>query len=89
VSVEVDPSADSRLCEVFGVGGMSAEEDILGPVFRRLDLEDARYFLEVSAEGALFDSIEVLSRSFVVRWTEAILEEIKGVAEGSFDHRVE
>jgi hypothetical protein len=71
------------------VGGEQAEEDILGPVFGRLGEDDARFFREVSAEGALFDSIEVLSRSFVIRWVRAVLEETIGVAEGSFEGQAE
>lgn len=81
----VDPSSDSRLCEIFGVGGKQAEEDILGPVFGRLGEEDARYFSEVSVEGALFESIEVLSQSFKVRSARATIEEVMPVAEGTFD----
>lgn len=88
VTDEVDSSLDSRLGEVFGVSGNQNEEEILGPVFGRLEEEDARYFREVSAAGSLFESIEVLSRSFKVRWTGASLEEIKNVAEGLFDESV-
>ncbi|MET0462596.1 MAG: hypothetical protein ABW007_05565 [Chitinophagaceae bacterium] len=82
---EVDSQLDSRLGEVFGVGGMWGEEEILEPIFSELEEEDERYFREVSAATALFDSIEVLSRSFSVRWVDATLEETKRVAEGSFD----
>jgi hypothetical protein len=82
---EVDSRLDGRLGEVFGVGGMWSEEEILGPVFSQLGEEDERYFREVSAATALFDSIEVLSLSFSVRWVGATLEEAKSVAEGSFD----
>jgi hypothetical protein len=82
---EVDSRLDSRLGKVFGVGGMWGEEEILGPIFSRLGEEDERYFREVSAATALFDSIEVLSRSFNVQWVGAALEETKSIADGSFD----
>jgi hypothetical protein len=75
-AVEVDPSSDSRLCEVFGVNVERAEEDILGAVFGRLGTEDARYYREVSAEdNGLFDSVEVLSSAIRVRLTGARIEE--------------
>lgn len=83
VADEVDASTNSLLGEVFGVGGERSEEDILGPVFRRLSAEDARYLREASEVGELFESIEVLSRSFKVRWTAARLEEVTVVAKGT------
>lgn len=73
----------SLLGEVFGVGGERSEEDILGPVFRRLSAEDERYFREASEAGELFEIIEVLSRSFKVRWTAARLEEVRQGAKGT------
>jgi hypothetical protein len=84
-AVEVDPSSDSRLCEIFGVGVERAEEEILGPVFGRLGEEDARYFREVSEDNVLFESIEVLSRSIRVRLTAARIEE--GVEGGREEWR--
>lgn len=80
---EVDPSLDSRLGEVLGVNGEWIEEEIFDPVFSHLSDDDAQYFREVSRDGALWENVEVLSRSFVVRWTDASLEEIKTVAKGS------
>jgi hypothetical protein len=80
---EVDPSLDSHLGEVFGVNGEWIEEEIFDPVFSHLSDDDAQYFREVSRDGALWENVEVLSRSFVVSWTEASLEEIKTVAKGS------
>jgi hypothetical protein len=88
-TVEVDGSNDSELAEVFGVGGETPEEDIFGPLFSRLSEEDERFYREVSAEGILFENIEPLSRSFRAKWTGAMLEEIKVVAEGSFDNSSE
>lgn len=72
---EVDASTDSRLGEVFGVGMQEAEEEILGPIFPRLEETDARYFMEARAEGVLFESVEALSRSVRVRMTAARLDE--------------
>ena len=82
VTDEVDPSLDSRLGEVFGE---DADEEILGAVFSRLDAEDAEYFREVRAAGALFDSTEVLNLGFRVRWKRATLEEIRQVGSGTPD----
>lgn len=45
---EVDSRLDSRLGEVFGVGGMWGEEEILGRVFSRLGEEDAQFYRELS-----------------------------------------
>jgi hypothetical protein len=81
---EIDAHLDSDLAEVFGLNPERAEEEILGPVFERLEEDDARYFREVSEAGELFDNIEVLSRSFRVRWTGAVLEEIRCVSKGLF-----
>jgi hypothetical protein len=80
---EVDSSLDSRLGEVFSVSGECIEEEIFEPVFSRLGEDDARYFREVSEGGALWENVEVLSRSFVVSWTSASLEELRAVAIGS------
>jgi hypothetical protein len=85
VAVEVDSSYDSRMAEVFGVGGERPEEEIFGPLFSWLDGDDERYYGEVSEEGVLYDNVEALSKSFVVRWTGAVLEEITAVAEGILD----
>lgn len=82
---EVDSSFDSRLGEVFGVNGEWIEEEILEPVFSRLDEDDARYFREVSEAGALWENVEVLSKSFAVKWTAASLDEMQTVMVGSFD----
>lgn len=88
VTVEVDPSIDSKVGEVFGVGGEHLEEEIFGPLFSRLGEEDERFFREMSEEGVLFDNIEVLSWSFKISWAGATLEEIRAVAEDSFDDQV-
>lgn len=85
VTTEVDSRVDSRLGEVFLMGGEQIEEDIFEPIFWRLGDEDARYFREVSEAGAFWESVEVLSQSFMVRWTDASLDEISTVAEGSFN----
>lgn len=81
VAVEVDSSSDSRLAEVFGVGGKRPEEDIFGPLFSRLEEEDESFFREVSEEDSLFDHMEVLSRSVRVNWTGGVLEEVSQVVE--------
>jgi hypothetical protein len=79
-AVEVDDSNDSRICEVFGVGGERAEEDILETLLPRLDEEDARFYGEVT--DVLFENVEALSRSFRGRMTGAVMEEVSMVAEG-------
>lgn len=76
VADEVDGSNNSRLAEVFGVGGKAPEEDIFSPLFSRLDEEDARYYREVSEGQMLFEAIEELSRSFMVMWVGATLEDV-------------
>lgn len=81
-AVEVDDSNDSRICEVFGVGGERAEEDILEPLFSRLSEEDEQFYREVDEEDLLFHNVEALSRSFKGRWTGAMLEEVNTLAEG-------
>lgn len=81
-AVEVDDSNDSRICEVFGVGGERAEEEILEPLLSRLSEEDARFYREVDEEDLLFHNVEALSRSFKGRWTRAMVEEVRTVAEG-------
>lgn len=85
VTTEVDSRVDSRLGEVFRMGGEQIEEEIFEPLFSRLDEDDARYFREVSAAGALWENIEVLSHSFIVKWTVATLEEVRTVVQGSSD----
>jgi len=82
VTTEVDESANSRLAEVFGVGGSRTEEEILGPLFSRLGEEDERFYREVSADGILIDNTDPLSRSFKGRWVGATLEEVSVVGEG-------
>lgn len=79
---EVDSRLDGRLGEVFGVGGMWAEEEILGRVFPRLDEEDAEFYREVSEGEVLHENIEALSRSFRAVWKSTTLEEVSPVAEG-------
>lgn len=83
-AAEVDDSSDSRICEVFGVGGERAEEEILETLFSRLSEEDARFYREVSEseEDLLFHNVEALSRSFKGRWTGAKVEEVSTVAVG-------
>lgn len=84
VAVEVDDSNDSRICEVFGVGGERAEENILEPLLSRLNDEDARFYRGVNEEEILFENAEAVSRSIRCRWTDARLEEVRPVAEGKF-----
>jgi hypothetical protein len=81
-AVEVDDSNDSRICEVFGVGGERAEEDILETLFPRLGEEDARFYRGVNDEEILFENTEAVSRSIRCRWTGARLEEVRPIAEG-------
>jgi hypothetical protein len=83
VAVEVDDSNDSRICEVFGVGGERAEEDILEPLLSRLSSEDEQFYREVEKEDFLFHNVEALSRSFKGRWTGATVEEVSTVAVGT------
>jgi hypothetical protein len=80
---EVDSRLDSRLGEVFGVGGMWGEEEILGTVFSRLDDEDAEFYRELSEGEVLHENIEGLSRSFRAVWKSATLEEVRPLAEGT------
>lgn len=80
--VEVDDSNDSPICDVFGVGGERAEEDILKTLFSRLSSEDERFYRELDAEGLLFENVEALSRSFRGRMTRAVIEEVSMVAVG-------
>jgi hypothetical protein len=79
-AVEVDDSKESRICEVFGVGGERAEEDILETLFARLSEEDARFYREVA--DVLFENVEALSRSFRGRMTGAVMEEVSTMVEG-------
>lgn len=88
-TVEVDGSTDSELAGVFGVGGDTPEEDIFEPLFSKLSQDDERFYRQVSEEKILYDQIEPLSRSFKAKWTGATLEEIRMVAEGSFDNSSE
>lgn len=84
-AVEVDDSNDSRICEVFGVGGERAEEDILEPLLSRLSEEDEQFYREVDEEDLLFHNVEALSRSFKGRMIRAMLEEVSTVAEGTIE----
>lgn len=86
VADEVDSRLDSRLGEVFGVGGMWGEEEILGPVSSRLDEEDANFYRELVKGEALHENIEALNQSFRVVWKSATLEELKPVAEGTMSN---
>jgi hypothetical protein len=83
-AVEVDDSNDSRICEVFGVGGERAEEDILETLLSRLSEEDARFYRGVNEEEILFENAEAVSRSIRCRWTGARLEEVKTVVVSKF-----
>ena len=80
-AVEVDDSHDSRICEVFGVGGERAEEEILETLLSRLSEEDEQFYREVDAD-LLFHNVEALSRSFRGRMIRAVMEEVSMVAEG-------
>jgi hypothetical protein len=82
-AVEVDDSNDSRICEVFGVGGERAEEDILETLLPRLSEEDENFYREVA--DVLFENVEALSRSFRGRMTGAKVEEVSMVAEGRLE----
>lgn len=84
-AVEVDDSNESRICEVFGVGGERAEEDILGPLLSRLSEEDEQFYREVDKEDLLFQNVEALSRSFKGRMIRAVMEEVSKVAEGRIE----
>jgi len=86
---EVDSHLDSDLAEVFELDPNRAEEEILEPLLDRLEEDDARYFRDVSAAGELFENIEVLSRSFRVRWMSAVLDEIIPVSKGVLDENEE
>jgi hypothetical protein len=88
-AVEVDGSTDSELAGVFGVGGDTPEEDIFEPLFSKLSQDDEMFYRQVSEEKILYDQIEPLSRSFKAKWIGATFEEIKRVAEGSFDNSSE
>lgn len=85
VAVEVDASAESRVAEVFGVGGERQEEEIFGPLFGRLSEEDEKFYEEVSEGGVLFDNVEALSRAVRVRWVGGRLEEVRAVAGWKMD----
>lgn len=74
---EVDPTLDGKLGGVFGVAGLHAEEEILGPVLARLGQEDARYFTEAIEAGALTDYAPALNSSCAARWVGARLDEVK------------
>jgi hypothetical protein len=80
---EVDSRLDGRLGEVFGVGGMWGEEEILGPVISRMDSEDANFYQGLIEGEALHENIEALNQSFRVVWSGATLEEVRPVAEGT------
>lgn len=82
---EVDSRLDSRLGEVFSVNGRRIEEEILEPLFSRLGEEDAQYFMEMSAAGTLWENVEVMNKSFIVRWKGATLDEVRSIADGSVD----
>jgi hypothetical protein len=82
-AVEVDDSRDSRICEVFGVGGERAEEDILETLLPRLSEEDARFYQEVA--DVLFENVGALSRNFRGRMTRAVMEEVSTIAEGRLE----
>lgn len=82
---EVDSRLDGRLGEVFGVGGMWREEEILGPVISRLDAEDANFYRELIEGEVLHENTEALNQSFRVIWRSATLEEVSPVAEGTLD----
>jgi hypothetical protein len=82
---EVDSRLDGRLGEVFAVGGMWGEEEILGPVISRLDEEDANFYRELIEGEVLHENIEALSRSFRAVWKSATLEEVRPVAEGTIE----
>lgn len=86
-AVEVDDSNDSRICEVFGVGGERAEEDILEPLLSRLSEEDEQFYREVEKEDLLFHNVEALSRSFKGRMIRAMMEEVSTVAEGTIERK--
>lgn len=79
---EVDSRLDGGLGEVFGVGGMWGEEEILGAVISRMDKEDANFYRELIDGEALHENIEALNQSFRVVWSGATLEEVRPVAEG-------
>lgn len=81
-AVEVDDSNDSRICEVFGVGGERAEEDILEPLLTRLGEEDARFYRGVNEEEILFENAGAVSRSIRCRWVGARLEKVRPLAKG-------
>jgi hypothetical protein len=82
---EVDSRLDSRLGEVFGVGGMWGEEEILGPVISRLDEEDANFYRELIESELLHENTEALNRAFRVVWRRATLEEVRPVAESMIE----
>jgi hypothetical protein len=80
---EVNSNIGSRLGEMFGMGREETEEEILGPVLARLDEEDARFYASVA--GVLWENVELLNSSFIMRWMSAVLEEVTEVAEGAIN----
>jgi hypothetical protein len=76
VADEVCPGADVRLKEVLRVG---QEEEVMETVYGRLGGEDTEFYREVSAEGLLWENMELVNESFRVRWAGGSLAEVREV----------
>jgi hypothetical protein len=77
---EVDPAGGSRLQKLLGVG---REDEVLRPVIRSLEGEDAEFFKGVIEEGMIQENPQLFEYSVSVEWLRARLTEIRVVAEGA------
>jgi hypothetical protein len=67
------------------VFGMEELEDILEPIYTRMDKEDVEYFQDSRKVNCFFDSIEMFLNSFDIRCSRAAIEEVQVFVEGDVE----
>jgi hypothetical protein len=71
------------------VFGMEELEEILKPIYTRMDREDVEYIQSFLEENCFIDGIDLFWRSFDIRCSKADIEEIQGFVEGDIKNKIE
>jgi hypothetical protein len=67
------------------VFGMEELEDILKPIYTRMDKEDVKHIESFLEENCFIDGIDLFWRSFDIRCSKAEIEEVQVFVEGEVE----
>lgn len=85
LSLLVDEARARMDEEQDNVFGMEDLEDILEPIYTRMDKDDVEYFQGSREVNCFFDSIEMFLNSFDIRCKKANIEEVQVFVEGDVE----